>query len=606
MSWRNVHNHTPNYLSAAEDLRYNEGQWKAYESRGNCVVLAGPGSGKTKTLTIKMARMIHEDVRPPRGLACLTYNNECVRELRSRLQHLGIHGSQNIFIGTVHSFCLNTILLPYGRLSGLPLLDPLTVAKVSEQEDYFEQVVKITPPYMYENSPSYWTDAQRYRRTHLDRNTTDWKTENADMARLIEIYEHTLHSQGLIDFDDMVLLGLQLIEQHSWIRRLIKARYPILIIDEYQDLGTALDRIVRKLCFDTGIRLFAVGDPDQSIYGFTGARPELLEGLAREKEVELVILGINYRCGKKIVRASQITLQEERGYNTPESTHIGTIDFHDFPGGLRYQAQGICEEIIPAIRSRRRGIKLEDIAILYLSKNDGDIIAQTVEEIGISYIRIDRNAPYTKTSLIRWIESCAAWCSGGWSEGEPRLYTLIQDWLIFDRNISEEQFLRRQLVQFLWTYRTPDLILYEWLQTFHSSCLQHLFLRRSELRDEQEAFGRLIDACKIGGKLSHFTVATFAGQHGAPNHLNLITLHSAKGCEFDVVIMMGMDRGRIPKPRARDIREPRRLFYVGLTRAKYEVHLTFSGWTWSQNNTRQPRLGPSPFLTELQDNLLEN
>jgi DNA helicase-2/ATP-dependent DNA helicase PcrA len=84
------------YLKVSEELRANPGQWAAYESAGHCVVLAGPGSGKTKTLTIKLARMLAEDVRPPRGIACITYSNECARELRRRLQSLGVDESDRV------------------------------------------------------------------------------------------------------------------------------------------------------------------------------------------------------------------------------------------------------------------------------------------------------------------------------------------------------------------------------------------------------------------------------------------------------------------------------------------------------------------------------
>src|SRR5271157_4834537 len=94
------------YLKASDELRENPGQWKAYESQGHCVVLAGPGSGKTKTLTIKLARMFAEDIREPRGLACITYNNECTRELEQRLMALGVEPTRRVFIGTVHSFSL--------------------------------------------------------------------------------------------------------------------------------------------------------------------------------------------------------------------------------------------------------------------------------------------------------------------------------------------------------------------------------------------------------------------------------------------------------------------------------------------------------------------
>src|SRR5712692_6288651 len=103
------------HIAAAEELRENPAQWQAYESKGNCVVLAGPGSGKTKTLTIKMARILAEDVQEPRGVACITYNNECARELTVRLDALGVQRRNRVFIGTVHSFALTQIVLPYAR-----------------------------------------------------------------------------------------------------------------------------------------------------------------------------------------------------------------------------------------------------------------------------------------------------------------------------------------------------------------------------------------------------------------------------------------------------------------------------------------------------------
>jgi DNA helicase-2/ATP-dependent DNA helicase PcrA len=129
--------------------------------------------------------------------------------------------------------------------------------------------------------------------------------------------------------------------------------------------------------------------------------------------------------------------------------------------------------------------------------------------------------------------------------------------------------------------------------------------REPLLREETEYLGQLIKVSSPGGVLQDYVVGSFAGQSGSSDHLNLITLHSAKGLEFDVVIMMGMDQGRIPSWSATTElakREARRLFYVGLTRARHEVHMTYSGWTANRYGRRFVH-GPSEFLIEVQDKL---
>jgi DNA helicase-2/ATP-dependent DNA helicase PcrA len=593
------------YKTAAEELRGNPGQWKAYESPGSCVILAGPGSGKTKTLTTKMARMLAEDVQRPSGIACITYSTECARELQKRLGKLGIVEGSNVFIGTVHSFSLKHVVSPFAWLSDLGLPRDFTVASVSDQERIFTESLKTTIG--DENPAKYKVRFERYRRTCIDRDSQEFANDDPEMAELIACYENSLANEDLVDFDTMILWGLQLIERHEWVRRAIKARFPIIVVDEYQDLGLALHRMVLALCQRAGVRLLAVGDPDQSIYGFAGSKPELLRELANADWVEPVSLKFNYRCGKRIVDASLATLGEEREYQS-KVKQKGTIDFYQCPAGIEQQATLIIQKIIPTALKQVPNLVLGKIAVLYADHNDGSVISAAAIAANMKYVRIDRGSAYRRTPLTRWLEDCASWCAGGWRIKEPLLSELIKKWLSFNRstkNDANRALLRQQLVTFLFEHRAPTLLLRDWLLALCKAGLGDTLKAEPSMRDEKEAFKCFYQATAAARELAKFDLKTFSGQGGSPEHLNLITLHSAKGLEFEVVVMMGMDQGKIPiwsasTPEARS--ESRRLFYVGLTRAKLQVHLTFSGFTVNQYGRRFNN-GPSIFLTELQQKL---
>ena len=571
------------YMLAAEVLRKNKGQWKAYESKGNCVILGGPGSGKTKTLTIKMARMLAEDVRAPRGIACITYNNQCARELKRRLAALGVEDGKRAAIGTLHSFCLQHIVLPYARLAGISVPEPLKVAMTAEREKCWAAAVeRIKGAY---EPPSNWIfTCDVYRRTHLDRLKEDWYGDSEDVAKMIEVYEQALLEKGLVDFDGMVLTGLRLVEEHEWIRRALRAQFPILVVDEYQDLGHALHRIVLCLCYKASMRLVAVGDPDQSIYGFTGAEPALLHDLARREGIEPVQLQLNYRCGPTIIQASEVALGEARGFKSG-TDEAGTIDIYHRPEGLEDQAAFICDSIITDALGRLHRRQLGDIAVLYRNQYDGDVIAKAVGDRGWDFIRIDQGNPYPRSPIIFWLEDCAAWCAGGWRSGSPRLSELIWTGLRFNESIASDAVRRqiqRSLVKFLHSNRDAGQPLRDWLSGFRAVCLDESLKREPRLRDDNAAVEKLADVCAADARLAGFTVSAFGGQGGGSRtHLNLLTLHSAKGLEFDVVIMMGLEEGKLPDYRAKTdekLLEERRLFYVGLTRARHEVHLVYSGW----------------------------
>lgn len=581
------------YIKKAEELKSNAEQWAAYESTGHCVVLAGPGSGKTKTLTLKLAKLLAEEIDSPRGIACITYNTECARELETRLLALGVEAGKRVFIGTVHSFSLTQIIMPYAKVAGLGLPDDFSVAtkgqRQSALESAYAEVVDDG------GNPQKWEFRMSdYRKLFLDRSDKFWATQDPQLAHLVEAYERELRVLGCIDFDDMPLLAVRALRENEWIQRALFAKFPVLAVDEYQDLGSALHRMVMGLCFTAGMRLFAVGDADQSIYGFTGAKPELLRRLSNRADVECVSLRMNYRSATKIVEASAWALGEERDYQAREGAEDGTVYFHPLNGRLEDHAAYVFDTLLTQIQSRNPDARLGDVAVLYHGAWMGDILASEAANRDIPTLRTDRNALYPRgNKLIRWLELCTQWCCGGWQAGDPRFTRIANDArvMFFEVLGQDETFVQfqRSLFHVLWENRDSQQLLLPWLETVQDQLLEGLIQDANSMSDDWGEFLDFVLRLEDDESLSDLKVGQFAGQGQGNNALHLSTLHSSKGREFQNVVLFGLDEGAVPHRKAteREVIESRRLFYVGFTRAELEIHMVC---------TKQK---PSRFVVEL-------
>lgn len=566
------------YVKAAEELRDNAGQWQAYESTGNCVILAGPGSGKTKTITLKIARLLNESLRRPRRLACITYSNACVSELRIRLEKLGVEEGDRLLLSTVHSFCLTELVLPYATLAGIVVPEPLVVASQSESRELFRQA--CIRDFGFEPRNWFRIACEKVRRTVLDRESDEWRTWAGRETAAVEAYEARLLAEGLIDFDGLVMTGLALVEKHDWVRRAIQAKYPIIVIDEYQDLGLPLHRIVLALMLNGGVRIIAVGDPDQSIYGFTGAQPGLLRALGGLLNVESIRLELNYRCANRIIDASQ-SLLIDPGVCRSHDGHQGEIHIQRVERDLREQADYVLGTILPNLLENNQSWKAGDIALLYRSLNEGTAIAEAADALGMEYFRLDNGSPVKRTRVTEWLIDAANWCSGGWQSGNVSLSSLLKSWKLMRRSLIRESdalAARARLIRALFTQRDGSVPLRRWLTIIRDEVLRDAFNEEPGLADERDNFEDLLEASHTGGPLEAFTVEIFGNQGKSPNVINFMTLHSSKGLEFQTVIMIGLEEGIFPSIYDRseeELEEAKRLFYVGITRAKSQVFLIY-------------------------------
>ena len=252
------------YEKMLERISSDEYQKAAYDTDDSTVVIAGPGSGKTTILTLKIMKLLNGYVKEPHGLACLTFSTEASREFKERLQKLGYKKRNNVFLGTVHSFCVSEILGNFAELYNCGIPMPIKIVPDKIKKELFSQAKdKVgTNPYLTIEAMN------KQRSLQIQGSSEVEVTQDEDAKNVAAEYEKLLYEAGYIDFETVIIVSTKLIQEHDYVRACLSAKYPWLVIDEYQDsYSPIIERFIKFFIAEHKSPQFVFfGDSWQTIY----------------------------------------------------------------------------------------------------------------------------------------------------------------------------------------------------------------------------------------------------------------------------------------------------------------------------------------------------
>ena len=588
--------------------KLNEEQREAVLTSGHTAVLAGPGSGKTATLVTKAAYLLSEKIPATRGLACITFNNEAADEFKSRLQALDVLRTSRVFLGTLHSFCLNCVLRPFSHL----LQDSGPFSLDIGAED-------VTSPLLANAANQVGPDIPLWdlqpRITKLRSRIAcgeDTSGFGDDDRETLKIYRDHLRSQGLIDFEGIVESTLALLRKKATLLNLLSARFPWILVDEYQDLGGPLHQIVELLLGSGACSIFAVGDPDQSIYDFTGADPKYLLSLTAREDVQTIRLRFNYRSGARLIAASQAALapSQPRDYQpAPSSKEEGEILFFKSDGLVEDHATLIVDHALP--EATARGIPLDEIAIFY--KRKGPFLDKVQERLALAKVPyfLEKDARFRRSRIVKWLQRLISFGLQVSDDKFPIMFSDLADTyrtVLLDAGlIAADDALepRVRLLTALGQITDPSASLKETLAYLDRELgVSEALHNAPDLNGDIQALAELQNALKPGGALFEFTVVEFGVAAKRTGKVVLATDHSSKGRQFDAVVIPELVEQVFPAAPwiVERLRQERRLFYVAFTRAKKLV-LLVSGESYRKANKQIVKTGESRFVAEIKQRL---
>lgn len=571
---------------------------------GPLMVLAGPGSGKTLVITYRVKWLIENAGVHPSNILVITFTRAAAEEMKKRFFMFDGMANTPVTFGTFHSIFFMILRYAYRYTAANIIREDVKRRYIKEMTENMELEIEDENEFLSGiiNEISYVKGEMMSLSYYHSNNCSDEL-----FAQIYEGYEKRLREENLIDFDDMLVFCYELLKEREDIRTLWQNKFQHILIDEFQDINKVQYEIIRMLA-GKGDHLFIVGDDDQSIYRFRGARPEIMLGFEKDyPEAKKVILNTNYRCSEEIVEGAEHlishntkrfpkNMQAARGSKVP-------ITFRNLK-----DAGEECTDILKGIRFYyKKGIPLEDMAVIFRTNTQPRLLVGRLMEYNIPFQMRD----VIPNIFDHWIaRNILTYIKLAMGNRDRKLFLQVMNRpkrYISRSMITEPQVdlkkLKQQTFGKKWLYEKIDKLemdLYLLRKMEPYAAIQYIRngigyedymneyaqFRRMNPDDLEEVLNQIQESAKeyhsfeewfayiesYGEELRKQMEAGRQQKSG----VTLTTMHSSKGLEYEVVFVMDINEGVTPHKKAvkeADLEEERRLFYVAVTRAKTYLFL---------------------------------
>jgi DNA helicase-2/ATP-dependent DNA helicase PcrA len=549
---------------------------------GPVCVLAGAGTGKTRAITHRIAYGVRAGILQPSSVLAVTFTNRAAGEMRGRLRQLGAGGVQ---ARTFHSAALRQLqyFWPKAVGGGLPRLIDRKIQLVADaasacrirldRGELRDVTAEIEWSKVTQTVPADYAAAAAKTGRVSPR-------DPAEIAQLYATYEDLKRDRAVIDFEDVLLLTVAILQDRHDIAEQVRSQYQHFVVDEYQDVSPLQQRLL-ELWLGERDSLCVVGDASQTIYSFTGATPDhLLDFRTRHPGATVVKLVRDYRSSPQVVHLANGLLSQARGRAADHRLELISqrapgpepvyAEYTDEPA----EAEGAARRIRDLVAS---GIPAGEIAILFRTNSQSEIYEQALADAGV---------PYQLRGAERFFDRPEVRKAGAALRAAARFGA--NDSLLDDAVDLPSQ-VRAVLSGEGWTSQPPA----------GSGAVRERWESLAALVHLAQDFAAAKQGATLGDLVAELDERASAQHAPTVQGVTLASLHSAKGLEWDVVFLVGVAEGMMPITYAKtdeQIEEERRLLYVGVTRAR--EHLLVS-WALSRSPGGRPNRRPSRFLDGL-------